>query len=221
MALVCMAGAGLSILVFGWDTHVVWFEKSVLHYNSHFVGAFNAQSIPAFFMRLQMGTEVLASWAPVAPTAFTRIASSIAMGLIYLAVFIVFFGFWSSARVQAAPHRALDLEYMIVVALALVASPLSWSHYYCWLLLPAAFLLNQRTAAPSRAERLAALASIALITPAVVIVRPAYAAIAPGPTLLAVSHYLYGGLGLLALLLWSRSKLAPWPLFRSILPQRG
>ena len=32
---------------------------------------------------------------------------------------------------------------MIVITLALVASPLSWSHYYCWLLIPAAFLLDR------------------------------------------------------------------------------
>jgi alpha-1,2-mannosyltransferase len=219
MAGVCLIGAGLSVLLFGWDIHVLWFEKSVLRYNAHFVGAFNAQSIPAFFLRLQVGTGILDSWDTVAPTAFTRIASNIAIGLIYVAVLVVFLGLWRSARTQAGPHQALDIEYLVVITLAVVASPLSWSHYYCWLLLPAAFLLNQSEVA-SRAQRLTGLAGIALITPAVIIVRPAYAAIAPAATLLAVSHYLYGGLAWLVFLLWSRSRLAAAPAFPSILPRR-
>ena len=152
--------------------------------------------------------------------ASTRIASNIAIALIYIAVLIVFLGRWRSARVQAGPHRPLDIEYMIVVTLALVASPLSWSHYYSWLLLPAAFLLNRGAAAASRAQRLTGLAGIALIAPAVVVVRPAYAAIASAATLIAVSHYLYGGLAWLVFLLWSRSKLASGPVLRSILPHR-
>ncbi len=218
MACVCLIGAGLSIVLFGWDIHVLWFQKTVLRYNAHFLGAFNAQSIPAFFLRLQVGTGMLGSWHTVAPTALTRIASSIAIALIYIAVLIVFLGRWRSARVQAGPHRPLDIEYMIVVTLAVVTSPLSWSHYYCWLLLPAAFLLNQSAAAASPAHRLTGLAGIALIAPGVV--RPSYAAIAPVATLIAVPHYLYGGLAWLVFLLWSRSKLASGPVLRAILPHR-
>ena len=104
MACVCLVGAGLSILLFGWDIHILWFERSVLRYNAHFVGAFNAQSIPAFFLRLQVGTGILDSWDTVAPTALTRIASNIAIALIYIAVLVVFLGLWSSARVPARPQ---------------------------------------------------------------------------------------------------------------------
>src|SRR3990172_11179548 len=152
MASVCLVGAGLSILLFGWDIHVLWFEKSVLRYNGHFVGAFNAQSIPAFFLRLQVGTGILDSWDTVAPTVLTRVASNIAIGLIFVAVLVVFLGLWRSARTQAGPSQVLDVEFLIVITLALVASPLSWSHYYCWLLLPAAFLLSQSAA--SRAHHI-------------------------------------------------------------------
>ena len=36
------------------------------------------------------------------------------------------------------------MEYLIVLVLACISSPLSWSHYYAWMLLPIAFLLATR-----------------------------------------------------------------------------
>src|SRR5690606_40034207 len=49
--LVVGGAVGLSILVFGWDAHVVWHERFVAHAADHPVSAFNVQSVPALVAR--------------------------------------------------------------------------------------------------------------------------------------------------------------------------
>ena len=102
------------------------------------------------------------------------------------------------------------LSYCLILCLAVISSPLSWSHYYCWLLLPAAFFLAWRRALGWPARGLI-WAAILLVTP---LVRPltfSQAWLIDSYKIFAVSHLLFGGLlcfGLLASLLW-RVKAAP------------
>jgi alpha-1,2-mannosyltransferase len=169
---VCLVSGILSVAVFGWDFHVRWFELCVRPFSSQWIAAFNVQSIQSFVFRLQGSPDLLHDWNAYSPGAGQRLAGYILVGLLYLG------GLWSCIRGSArANHEGgrtasdrRDLEFLLVLCLALVSSPLSWSHYYTWLLLPAAFFVGSRSpfAAGSTALRLGWIAIIL----AMLLVRP-------------------------------------------------
>jgi hypothetical protein len=55
----------LSLLIFGTDINIGWYDKCVAPYLSGVVGAFNVQSIDAFLLRLGTGETLLWDWEPV------------------------------------------------------------------------------------------------------------------------------------------------------------
>jgi alpha-1,2-mannosyltransferase len=144
---VCIAMGTISIVLFGWAFHVRWFELCVRQFGSQWIAAFNVQSIQSFVFRLQAPPELLHDWTAYPPGTGQRLAGYGLVGLLYLAAL------WSClkasirAKVEALGSTDVrgDLEFLLVVCLAVVSSPLSWSHYYTWLLLPAAFHLGSRS----------------------------------------------------------------------------
>ncbi|MBR0646763.1 glycosyltransferase family 87 protein [Plastoroseomonas hellenica] len=209
-ALLCGSAGLLSLAVFGLDLHLLWYERCVRQFASNPLGAFNVQSIPALLIRVVEGPSVLRDWDAREIASTQRLAGSVLTGLLYLAALI------ACARrapeppreSSAAAHERTDIEYLLVICLAVIGSPLSWSHYYAWLLMPIAFLLGPHfllrgTAAGQRMVWVA----IFLITPTVLLLE------IPNPTLMAaynaigVSHLMFGGLLLFALLVRARARL--------------
>jgi hypothetical protein len=89
----------------------------------------------------------------------------------------------------------MDLEYMLVICLAIVSSPLSWTHYYCWLLLPTAFLLGGKL--PTQMApwtRWTGIIAVVLVMPVVVLPEFANPIVEQLYGRLFVSHYFLGGL---------------------------
>lgn len=127
-----------SVAIFGWDMHVLWYEKCVAPFGSSPIAAFNAQSMSAVLARLQLGAAALHDWdaqlnlSPVI-TMLSSILRVVLIGTVLLML----------ALRRRASFEQLALEYGGVVTLACLASPLSWSHYYAWLLLPAALVLSR------------------------------------------------------------------------------
>ena len=89
----------------------------------------------------------------------------------------------------------------MVLVLACISSPLSWSHYYAWMLLPIAFLLAPSSPlTPTPASRRLGYVAIALLS--LPVVWPPESLVSMGwPAhlyTLFISHFLIGGF----LLLW-------------------
>jgi hypothetical protein len=190
-----------SVAIFGWTQNLQWFDACVLRFSQNWVAAFNVQSIPAFLSRLGDGGARLLDWNAYSPAPEERLAAQVLTGQLYAAAALAWT--WRSPVQASAPQpRAtarLDLQFLLVVCLAVVSSPLSWSHYYCWLLLPAGFFLGQP--ASSRPALMLGWVAIFLVTPLVWPLRllPPFAGVYGG---FAVSHLLFGGLLAFGLVAW-------------------
>lgn len=209
-AAVCAAAGLASLAVFGLDLHLLWYERCVRQFANNPLGAFNVQSIQALLVRVVEGPGVLRDWDAHEIAATQRLAGSVLAGLLYLAALA------ACIRRPAGPPREdspaererMDIEYLLVICLAVISSPLSWSHYYAWLLMPIAFLLGpQSLLRGTVAGRRASWVAIFLITPTVLLLE------IPNPTLMmvynaiGVSHLMFGGLLLFALLVRARARL--------------
>ncbi|MFO0992647.1 MAG: glycosyltransferase family 87 protein [Hyphomicrobiales bacterium] len=145
------AAFALSLAVHGLQVNIAWFDGNVLAYVGRVIPAFNVQSIDAFLMRLSTGPEALFDWTAREPTGAHRVARWL--------IFIVLFGaiIWLMRRARRQPEAELRsgtltsrdyLEYCTILLLAIVVSPVSWSHYYLFALLPIGLYLGKRLPLP-------------------------------------------------------------------------
>lgn len=164
-----------SLAIFGLADHFLWFEDAVNPYLGNTVPAFNAQSIDAFVMRLSTGAVELLYWGPIEPSLLQKIIR-------YGIVLPMLGGFaWLAWREErrglvlpgtGAPEPHDLLQFCAVLAIALVISPLSWTHYYLLLLIPAALQIGGRLGLPDDAVTRVlfwggyALASLPVVMPA-------------------------------------------------------
>lgn len=197
------AAAALSIVAFGMANNVSWFTCCIEPFLGGIIPAFNVQSIDGFAIRLTTGTSMLADWEPMEPPAAYRIARMFIFAAILGGAFMVA---WRSSRNEAAlPGQSRmreALEYSLVLTLALIVSPISWSHYYLLLLLPWGLHLGRQLplAADPLAHRLTVASIVLASLP--VIVLPLQADLL-GETLARtlVSAHLFGGVAMLGALL--------------------
>jgi hypothetical protein len=92
----------------------------------------------------------------------------------------------------------VSLELSMVLCVALIISPVSWTHYYLLLLLPLSLYTGQKLAIPLHGGWLVAIiACVLLISPPVTFVSPTNWLSAQIVNKFLVSHYLGG-----AMLLW-------------------
>jgi len=195
MAGVAAGVVGLSIAIYGLPLHLFWVREFVIGHGGSPVGAYNVQSVNGFLAHL-MTRGHLRDWYPIPMGAAFRAASLAITGIIVLLVFLVC---WRSGRPRSA--AAWYAEMTAVLTLAIVIAPISWTHYYLLLIIPmAAMIGGARLPLPRREQAVAMAVSAVLISLPVVIVP------VPGriPSALyarvAISHYFYGGLVLLAVL---------------------
>jgi len=197
----------LSLLVFGWAENLNWFEASIVQYSHSWLSTFSVQSVSAFLIRFRpgIGIDYTDSIAQI-PTQGERLIASVLTGLLLITAAAACIR--GSSRMLPNTERQAgfrrDLQYVLVLCLVLVSSPLSWAHYYSWLLMPAAFFLGSRhTLASSQTVNWLGWLAIALVTP--LVMRPnAFGAL--GQTsiyrLFLVSHLLYGVLLWFGLTAW-------------------
>jgi hypothetical protein len=200
-----------SLAVFGWELHVLWFNECVRNFNANTIGAFNVQSIAAFLMRLAGSQEVLTDWNAYPPGALQKSIATVAVIAIYLAAVTACARNGASAGQdeRRVSDRRLVLDFQIIVALSILTSPLSWSHYYVLLLLPVGFFLSPGAPlAGNPAARLWVWASILLMMPIVFMLEFPWQWLNLVYAKLLVSQVLAGGLILLGLLIWARWRVA-------------
>jgi len=212
---VLLIAAALSLLAFGVALHWQWLDVAIVQFNSRVLGAFNVQSIPAMLVRLRDPAPPLFDWAPLDPTWAERIITKLVQ--VVFAV-IAGWGLWRSAEPRRGQHRderkiaPAELQFLVVLVLALVLSPMSWSHYYCWLLIPAAYFLgNLLPLGSSRTAVWVTWLAILLASPLVVLAGFSSAFLEAVYTRLIVSNYLISGIIWLVILsLAARGSLYPY-----------
>jgi len=196
----------LSVWLFGIEGHIAWYEEWVVPYVSGYIPAFNVQSVDGFLTRLRLGEEFVRHWdPPIQPTVFHRIARYTAFAILYGGSLWLM---WRASR-RAAPSHEGDapsprdlLEFVLVVNLALITSPISWTHYYVWLLVPLALYLGGELPLPDDAVTRGLMrVGFVLISVPIVMLSPLepswYAAILSRTV---VSVWLFGGLLIFAAL---------------------
>jgi hypothetical protein len=166
----------ISLAIFGLAGHFAWFEEAVQPYLGHALPAFNVQSIDGFLIRLSTGVNELLYWGPIEPSPMHKVAryglfATLLGGFAWLA--------WRAENRRrvvpgaGAPRPQDLLQFCAVLTLALVISPISWTHYYLLLLIPLGLHLGGRLALPDdAATRLLfwsgyLLASLPVVMPAI------------------------------------------------------
>jgi alpha-1,2-mannosyltransferase len=207
-ALLAVSGL-LSLIVFGWELNWLWFDTSVLRFSRYAIGAYNVQSVLGFLIRLETGAAFLREFSAVDVGTTQRIVGrGLVIGMAIAAILACL------RRPPASDIRRRDewdnLEFSLVVTLAILASPLSWTHYYCWLLIPIAFLLNRRALARRKAASWAVWTSVILISPVVAILAfPEHPIMQAAYAKFLVSNYLAGAVVLFGLLIWALARGFP------------
>lgn len=198
---VLAAVAALSLARFGWADNLHWFDVCILQFSHRWLSAFNVQSIAGFLFRLTGGPCLLTDWHAYPPPAGLQLPATLCV-LLMLGVALLA-ALPASLRPQDAAQRARrsDLQYQLVLVLTLIASPLTWSHYYVWLLVPAALFLGERRDW-SAGERLAGWSAVWLVTPLARFLPLHGAAELFVYKNIAVSHFLFGGLVWFGLTAW-------------------
>ncbi len=206
---VCLGAAALSLAMFGWDLHVLWFDVAVRQFSDHTLSAFNVQSIQSFLARLADPAPPLFDWSlrELAPQQ-RRIGLLLTL-LLYLITFLACVkASRSRIAVEASDNARQDLEFTLVLCLALVSSPLSWTHYYCWLLLPMALALGpKRFLASSPLATFLCWIGTLMVMPMIVPLQFSDTGVMAFTTKFVVSFYLLGGLIWFAVLAWSLARL--------------
>jgi hypothetical protein len=198
-----LAGAGgtvllvfvASLLVCGGWLHRAWRSEALLPFVGRPMVAFNVQSASGFLARLTTDRD-----PDTSPLGFYESWKPFEVNWKFKAARYAFLALLGGATVLACSWptrpRTADtewLEWSLFLCLALVTSPISWTHYYLLLLVPLSLLAGGRS--PAAATPLGSgllLASAALLSAPVV----SFAARNTFGRAL-ISHYFFGGL-----LLW-------------------
>jgi hypothetical protein len=186
---------GASLLVCGSRLHRAWRSESLLPFAGRPLVAFNVQSASSFLVRLTTDRDpdtspsgIYLSWKPLE------------VGWKFKATQYAFLSLLAGATVLACRRptrtRATEverLEWSLFLCLALIASPISWTHYYLLLLVPLCLLAGGRSLLPGTP-----LWSGLLLASAALLSLPVVSLPARNPVERAlVSHYFFGGV-----LLW-------------------
>jgi hypothetical protein len=191
-----LAAAALSLLVFGPELHLLWLDSAILQFGHSTLAAFNVQSFPAALARLREPAPALFDWSTLEMSRSEKVLSKL------FQVAILVFTIWGlllcrrfeRENIATAKVEASELQFLLVLCCALVISPLSWSHYYCWLLLPAAYALRGQAPRGTPAIiRWMSVAAVMLVTPLVIFPDHLPSELDTIYTRLVVSNYLIGG----------------------------
>lgn len=202
-AFVVVSGAlvALSLALYGFDLHRTWYETCVEPFAREPLGASSVQSLDAVLARMTVGDKYIFDFTPIAEfgNGFRIVRTLILAALLLVALGICVRWRGGDAGVL------LRQEFCIALCLSLMAPPTSWAHYYLLLLIPIALVLGGRLGMPaSRPWWIALGIVVALISPPVVALDTENEAVRAFMGRVGCSHYFFGGLLLLAMILVAR-----------------
>jgi hypothetical protein len=191
-AVVC----ALSILWLGGELHRTWLRDYVIEFGARPIAAYNVQSISGALARFAAPNHST-DWRPLDVTPlFTVVRYLLTLACVAWA-FVV-----SAAHGRPRTPAARWTEYSVLLCLMLLASPITWTHYYCALVIPLALYLGRGLVVPLRSGWAAAIfVAGLLISLPVVLPRPGHPLLAALHTRVLISHYVFGAASLLGTLL--------------------
>jgi alpha-1,2-mannosyltransferase len=130
----------LSLVLFGWSDNWHWFQSCIVQYSQQWMGTFSVQSVSGFILRLD-GTAKIADWTLSTPSFVESVLAKFMTASMFIIAAVAWFRRSAVVGEAVDPSHRLDKQYLLVTCLCLVSSPLAWSHYYAWLLVPTAFFL--------------------------------------------------------------------------------
>ena len=195
--------ASLSILICGFPLHLDWFRECILNFSGKVVSAYNVQSADSFIIRLLTN-------APIDNWDYTE--GDWRFKLLRYTLFLILIGgtvFTTLCSQKIKSTKAESLEFSSFLCLALLISPVSWTHYYLVLLLPIALYLGGKLGIPNQWQWNTAMwLSILLITtPNVRDVPFTNPILAAFTRHFLVSHFFWGGTLFLGILLAARWRI--------------
>ena len=167
----CLAMLAVSVLTVGWAGNLAYFQMVLAELRSGGIPAFNNQSISGFLLHALTQGDVNA-WNEIGtPPVVTVLRLALAGALIVLIA-------WAMRRRPEAasdPLGAQDLDLALVIGVMLLASPITWYHYYVWLLFPLLILLDMLLMSPTTNARQIVLLAIGyglVVVQGIVVIRP-------------------------------------------------
>lgn len=202
MAACAACAVAASIALFGVDLHAFWFREFVLRQGSRPIAAYNVQSVNGFLGHL-LTRGHLRDWYPIdAGLRFRILSASLAAAL----VGAVAVACWRAGPPRGEAGRRLEL--WLVLCLTVLVAPISWTHYDLLLLIPIAALLSRYASLDWR-SRAGLVASVVLMAPPVVVLSIQSRIGNALYERVLVSHYFFGALLLLGVLIAERSTVTP------------
>jgi hypothetical protein len=191
----------LSVLVFGLQINVDWYRNCIEPFLGSVMPAFNVQSIDGFLARIETGSTQLMEWTPLGAPLWHKIVRSVLLSAMFILAIVAMVRGGDRNAAGSRPFERDALEFSIVLVLAVVTSPVSWSHYYLLMLLPWALYLGGRLGLPDDAATRWLMVGGILLSSLPVIVPP----LGPGMGAAIISRtiasaWMFGGLMIFAAL---------------------
>jgi Glycosyltransferase family 87 len=190
-----------SIALFGVELHRFWFREFVVEQGSGPIGAYNVQSVNGFLAHL-LTRGHLRDWYPIAVGPGVKVLSA---GLTFLLLAAATIGCWRAGPPRSEVARRAEL--WLVLCLTVLIAPISWTHYYVLLVIPIAALVARYASLHWR-TRAALATAITLIAPPVVVLGLAGRIGNALYERILISHYFFGGVLLLGVLIGVRVSAA-------------
>ena len=192
-----------SITLFGAALHGEWLRGFVGPFARWPIGAYNVQSISGLLAHYLMPGH-LTDWVPLAPPfRFTVLRYGMLLAVASLVGLTLL-----RSGIPRNP-REYSLEQYIMLLLALVASPLTWTHYYAFVLVPLAAMIGGHVPAGGQRWRFVVVLATILVSLPVVLPRVPHPLAAALIERVLISHYTWGALLLLVALCLSRLNGSP------------
>jgi hypothetical protein len=193
-----IAAGVVSVAAVGLEPHRIWLTQVIGPFANRPVAAYNVQSIAGMLAHFRR-PEDLASWVPLEVSRGFMVMDYALIALVLIAVAITLL-----AGGPPLTRSAQWAELSIVLVVVLLVSPLTWTHYYAFLVIPLACYATGAMIASSAAARLAIAAGAALVSAPAVLWLPHVRILGSLIARLGTSHYVFGALMLLGALCATR-----------------
>jgi hypothetical protein len=161
----------ISLLTVGWEGNLAYFEVVVSELGGGGIPAFNNESISGFLMHAFTQGDVF-SWLEVETPLWV---SGLRLGLVLLVIGVVVWAMRRTPSDTGDQTDIQDLNLSLVILVMLLISPITWYHYYMWLLFPLTILFDRLLLDPQVVIRRIAWLAVAyglVVVEGIVVMRP-------------------------------------------------
>ena len=134
----------VSLLTVGWEGNLAYFRVVASELGGGGIPAFNNESISGFLLHAFTRGDVF-SWLEMETPLWV---SGLRLGLVLLVIGVVVWAMRRPPSDTGDETETQDLDLSLVILVTLLISPITWYHYYMWLLLPLTILFDRLLLAP-------------------------------------------------------------------------